>query len=129
MTSVAREIMKKDVISVPTDMDTDKDWEVRYLYLCDDATLTEGEWNVQVLGVADDDADAAVATEYTVLDTPAAQNDWNLTGPMVVAAANVGASDSVVYMNIYHDISDPLCNAANVNWAGALITYTTNVNH
>ena len=114
---------------IPDDMDTGSDVTVQVVYLCDQGSPTEGEWTVTYLAVADDDADAALGNELTVLDTAAAQDDWNVTGVMTVPAAAIGASDTSLQLDVYHDVSDPLCGGEDVNVLGVLIGYTTASNY
>jgi hypothetical protein len=101
---------------------------VHAVYLCDNSTLTEGELNVGYTSITDDVADGA-AVELTVKDTPAAQNDWNVTAAMQIPKAAVGASTVALGLDFYHDISDPLCNAQDINLLGLRLFYTTSKNY
>jgi len=115
--------------ALPDDFDKTNSYvDVKVTYLCDNATVTEGEWNVQYLAVAPDDADAALGNEIAVVDTPV-QNQWMQTPPMVIPASAIGATDEVLYLSVYHDVSDPLCNAQDVNVLSIQLGYTTDTNY
>lgn len=114
---------------IPDDFDaTNSLLHVSVVYLCDQATPTEGEWEIDLLGVADDEADAALGTAITIHDTSPAQNDWSVTSAAVFDAADFAAGD-VVFLRVLHDVDDPFCGGENVNFAGLQIGYTTDSNY
>ncbi|MEK9722314.1 MAG: hypothetical protein VW405_02360 [Rhodospirillaceae bacterium] len=100
---------------------------ISVLYNMPSGSPTEGEWDVTYLAIADDDADAALGGEVTVLDTPAAADDWNLTSAMVIPTAAITSSDVGVAISLYHDVSDPFGGAVEV--AGIKVGYTTDKNY
>jgi hypothetical protein len=114
---------------IPDDLDDTADVTVQVLYLCDQASPTEGLWNLSYLAVGDDDADAALTTGLTATDTPSAQNDWNLASALTIPAAAIASTDSMIYMQLFHDVDDPFCGAADVNVLGVKISYTTDTNY
>lgn len=101
--------------------------DVQVDYLCDQGSPTEGEWALSYLAVGDDDADAALTTGLTVLDTPAAQNDWNRTAPMYVPFGAITTSDDLLVLKLAHSVADPFCGGNAVNVLGVKLTYTTDV--
>ena len=115
---------------LPDDFDkSDSHVHVKVLYMCDQASPTEGEWDLTYLAVGDDDADAALGNEVTVLDTSPAQNDWSLTGEMLVPSTAITSTDTTLQLDVYHDVSDQLCGGEDVNVLGVQIGYTTDSNY
>lgn len=113
---------------LPDDFDaTNSSLWVSVTYLCDQATPTEGEWEIDLLGVADDDADAALGTAVEIHDTSPAQDDWSVTSQAHFAASGFSAGD-VVTMRVLHDVDDPFCSGSAVNLLGVTVTYTTDTN-
>lgn len=99
---------------------------VQIVYNMPSGTPGEGEWDLKYVAIADDDADAAPGSELTVLDTPAAADDWNVTSAIQIPIAAVGASDKAVVFDLYHDVSDAF--GGSVEVLGLLVTYTSDSN-
>jgi len=108
----------------PNDCDESAAASMYIVYALDsDCTETEGEWNGLASVLGDGTTLAAAATQITTVhDLPQDAIKLNVTTAMTIPAAQI-ADDSVTIVDLYHDVSDPFGDAAQL--VGVYIEYTS----